>query len=757
MSASCLAAPAVTQVPRAKDHDDSVARQRRSADTVYLRDLAEGDDGRLFAGNLNAPAGRHRLHASMALHPLGNLTTSWLSIRLRVGAQERVFNVLAFGAADEFSDLAMDFTTPPGGGDTPVTIDWSFEGKGSSIARAKSTLVPQGPGEDVAKGNGGDAFELDDRDDRQPLARAKGIGSCLMLRDVHAEPLSPVAVERVRTGKITYKRGEQGQGTLELRNTSRTPQTVSLVTEIESGLDRKRPIRTETIDVPAGQTVPWKGDFATEALAWGCGFHVTATVAGFPAEGQCAIFSVPDHFWDVAIMATCPAQMTRDFGTMDAARQAAAGLKAQGFNGFEAYFWAPCDFLDYTPRTERFFSGQTAYCQTVTGTRNLIAACHELGIAATFYANLWGGSGEPAFEAMRSHPDWFGSANFHTGALDDASLMTAGIIRGPGHKVWSYNQINDKAGMGVFDLHVEQILGTRKMFGWDGIRYDSYYSAPWTIAAMTHIRERVGKETPEFLFGYNAFADAEDRAGAMDSLAGGMIMAEGLRVGTGSRVVDLLQGLNAWRNIGWPHRAAIGPLYGFTAGGDNKKSLPPTPLDHILMSSTLIAAGAHPYYNRMESAIGDHPGFALRYAELVYNTAMRLPRDPDSVVVLPKGIEPLAWRQLVRVASLGDGHQRLVLHLINAPETYTLGTLEMGHPAPLRNVALRFSLPQGAKVNGAWLLQAVPTAAHQPLPFTTEGQTICVTLPEIRFYGIVVLDFASATPVPESTEPGSKK
>ena len=755
LSASCCwAAPVIKEVPLAKDRADSESRLQRSTQSAYLGDLSEDKGGSIFAGNFKGPAGRYRLHASMAVHPLNSMATAWLAITLKAGGNaESSFNSLTFAAPDEFIDLAMDFTAVRG--DNPVTVSWGFEGKDAKVSRTKSIVAPTAP---VLGGDGAGEkdimMELEDKNAPKPLERASSIATCLMLREIHAEPLSPVAISSVRSDKITYKRGEQGQVMVQLANAAPAAQAVTLNVEVQGGLDQCWPIRTETITVPAGGTLVWKGEFDTKPLAWGCAIKVTATVPGFPPETGKAIFAVPDHFWDVAIMATCPAQMTKDFSTMERARQAAAKLKDEGFNGFEAYFWAPCDLLEYTPDTETFYSGQTAYIQRVTGTRNLIAACHELGIKATFYANLWGGSGEPAFEIMRQHPDWFGSANFHSGALDDAPLQTAGIIQGVGHKVWSYNQLNAEAGMGLFDYHIGEILGTRKMFGWDGIRYDSYYSAAWTIKAMTHIRGRMNQEAPDFLFGYNAFAGAEYNVGAMDSLSNGMIMAEGARVGPGSNISDFLRGLNGWREVSWPYGSAIGPLYGFTGGKEGAK---PTPLDHILLSSVYMSVGGHPYYNLMGGGIGEYPAFAVRYAEIVYNTRLRDVDNPDQVVAFGNQADPQQWRELLRTCTVAEGRQRLVLHVMNVAKDTVLGALDMRHLPPLRKAPVRFTLPAGAKPVGAWLLQAYPAVSQQALPVTTEGSFLSVTLPEVRFYGVVVFDVATTTPIPVKVDAKARR
>ena len=749
------AAPVESKIPLAADRADSVARSRRETKTAWLRDLAAGDGDVIVAGRIDAPAGRYRLHASTAVHPLGDAATAGLAITMRAGEVEKTFGTLVFALSDEFTDLTIDFTAAGRG--TPVTIGWSFAGDAAAIARDKAIAVPAAPllagDDDPLRAGADDVPELEDRDAPLPLEQARAMKRCLLLRDIHVEPLSPVAIRGVRSDKITYRRGDAGQAAVELHNAGPAPATVSLAVEIEGGIDRTWPVATETLTIPAGSSTTWQGAFETADLSWGCTLRATATVKGFPAEDGGAIFSVPDNFWDVAVMAACPAQMTRDFVSMERAREAAARLKEQGYNGFEAYFWAPCDFLDYTPATEEFFSGQTSYVQSIAGTRNLITACHALGIRATFYANLWGGSGEPAFEMMRRHPDWFGGASFHTGALDDAALKTAGVIRGAGQKVWSFNQINPDAGRGLVDHHVDEILGSHRLFGWDGIRYDSYYSGPWTIEAMTHIRERMRREAPGFLFGYNAFADAEYRAGAMDSIADGLVMAEGVRVGPGSAVADYLHRLNTWREICWPYGSALGPLYGFTT----QTKATPSPLDHVLMASVLMAVGGHPYYSLLGGGVGDHPAFAVRHAELIYDTRLRDVADPERVVAFGDGVEPLRWRELVRTREIAKGRQRLVLHVLNVAKDAVLGDPAMRCAAPSRNVPVRFTLPDGAKPVAAWLMQAYPTASRQPLPLAVDGSSATLTLPELRFYGLLVFDYAADAPLSTTVDAKARR
>jgi hypothetical protein len=374
---------------------------------------------------------------------------------------------------------------------------------------------------------------------------------------------------------------------------------------------------------------------------------------------------------------------------------------------------------------------------TIGGTRNLIAAAQEAGMAATVYANLWGAGGVAGMELMRRHPDWFGQAEFAAYYIDDWSLMKDGRMGIPG--VWLHNQLNLDTGAPLFDRHIEETVAGHRQFGWDGTRYDSYYSADWTKAATTRIRAAVEREIPDYQWGYNSFAGTDERAGALEIMVGGggLVMDEGLgriseKGGTlGPYVGQLIRN----RDILWPHRGHSAVVYG---GGGSA--------DGVWLSSALLACGAHPYYSAPESVAGEHALFALRYAEVLWNNHMRPLKDSKTAIVIPGPERFLMWSDLARTVNLGGRRQRLVLHLINAlPECRITGKTATVEPAtmPVRidRLPITIKLPADARVENIWALKAVPKAGHVAIPYRREGDSVTIEVPEVRFWTVIVVDY----------------
>ncbi|HOF87988.1 MAG TPA: glutamine amidotransferase, partial [Armatimonadota bacterium] len=174
-----------------------------------------------------------------------------------------------------------------------------------------------------------------------------------------------------------------------------------------------------------------------------------------------------------------------------------------------------------------------------------------------------------------------------------------------------------------------------------------------------------------------------------------------------------------------------------------------TPLDEIYLSSSLLAAGAHPYYGVMERGIGQYPRFALRYAEYLYNNTMRPLKDPEAVISFGAPAKFMDWQWLARTVSLGGNRQRLVIHLLNAPAVpNTLSNLALKTPPVLRQLPVTVKLPAGAAVSGAWSLCPIPDAHHLALDAKKAGDAVTVTVPEVRFWNVVVIDYTANAPLP---------
>jgi hypothetical protein len=75
----------------------------------------------------------------------------------------------------------------------------------------------------------------------------------------------------------------------------------------------------------------------------------------------------------------------------------------------------------------------------------------------------------------------------------------------------------------------------------------------------------------------------------------------------------------------------------------------------------------------------------------------------------------------------------------------------MKAPLPVRDLPVTVHLPPGSKVDGVWSLAAVPDAGHVALKNEMKGADLVFTVPDVRIWTAVVVDFDSpqgfATPV----------
>ncbi len=736
-------------VVRRPDEAARLAAPPAADEAVFLSDLMKAEKGVLFEGASAEPLppGRYRLHAPLALAPLGDLAVSGIAVRVTVAESGRDFNCLHFVEADRFTDAVVDFAVARA--DTvPVRIEWSFQDPKSRQARLKAIRPPDAPpevGDDLLAEASAD-LELEADEGKTTLAAARLRPVRLVGRLPWVEPLPPVEVVAVSTDRIVYRPGQAGAATATVRNAGAEPARVTLRFELAFGLEPAVPLATTTVELAAGARHTWEAGFTTDGRYWGAEARAVAETAD-GTDSATAVFAVAANPWEVAAIAAQAPDLGLGYKDAAVAARRVAEWREQGFTSFECFFWAPCDFGDFTPDTEDFFSGQTQYSHSVSGTRNLVAAAHAHGMAATFYSNLWGTDGAAGFELMRRHPEWIASAWFNTEILDLWPAMTAGNIPAP-HQWYSTVLVNDEVhSMAAIRHHAAEIVASQRSFGWDAIRYDSYNSSEWTRRATERTRELVGRELPAFQFGYNTFPKGDANLDALGVMlgGGGMAMVEYIRMESFPILANYARELSECRDLAWAHGGHLGPLYHPPAIPDTPATTA-TALDAVYASSIILAAGGHPYYSPLESAIGRHPLHALRYSEFFWNNRMRPLADPAAVVQFadPLGERLLRWPMLARKAHLGGDRRRLILHLINlAPDYAFFRNQACLTPPVIRELPVTLALPPDAKVTAAWTLCPIPEPHHLPLEARAADGRIGLTIRDLRFWQTVVVDYTS--------------
>lgn len=704
----------------------------------FAVDIMKGTEGVVVKGGSEGvlPAGRYRLHVPLAMAPLGDLNVSFVEIALVAGESRRTITMLHFPQADEFTDFTLDFTAP-GGTVVPYAVTWSLASEEAKKNRVKALNPDIDPEhhDDIGEGIDSEAPKeaADGTISRGDLPKVK---YHLAAGSIFIEPLCPLQISDLTTDKITYRPNEPVMASATLHNRGTEAVKAMLTVELISGLETKAATVTETVELPAGASTNWSHQFAVKDLHWGVELCATAKV-GNSTTSAGAVFGVTDNFWETALVDGV--MYTDAFIDPQAAETRARQMRKNGFTVFESGFWAPDDFGDFTPDSEIFFGGQATYRGSITGTKNIIAAAHRLGIASSVYSNLWGGDGTPSFAMMRKHPDWFAGASFCSDWLEQWPLMEGKKIQ-PSN-LWPLTVLNREHSQPALKLHADELIASHKQFGWDGVRYDSYGSDEWTKMATATVRKLVEQEVPTYRWGYNTSIPTDEKVKALDIMVGGggLTMEEALRA-TGAHPASLSAYFNTiltYRDIVWPHGGHLGVCYD-KPRVKNGGSL----LDDLYLSTFLVAGGAHPYYSQLENRVVQYPRFALRYAEFLYDNRLRPLADPAAVLKLPDGVKLMEWQRLARTRDIGDGRHRLILHLILPP----VDDLSLHNPAmqcrpPLRALPLTVTLPAGATVTGVWDLCAIPDATETPLAHHLTGTALSFSVPEVRFWNVIVIEY----------------
>ncbi|HUU70685.1 MAG TPA: hypothetical protein VM186_14240, partial [Planctomycetota bacterium] len=160
-------------------------------------------------------------------------------------------------------------------------------------------------------------------------------------------PIGGQAAVWVETDRFIYRPGEKGAVTVTASNATDQEARVEVV--LIAGVGAAKPLCT--VSVPAGARKEQKAEFATDGLQWGCEVLARASVGGKVRAQASDYFAVADGPWQVAVMSAWPPDREQ-WETPEGARAVAAKMRADGFNGYEAFFWGECDLLDFTPDTE---------------------------------------------------------------------------------------------------------------------------------------------------------------------------------------------------------------------------------------------------------------------------------------------------------------------------------------------------------------------------------------------------------------------
>jgi len=327
----------------------------------------------------------------------------------------------------------------------------------------------------------------------------------------------------------------------------------------------------------------------------------------------------------------------------------------------------------------------------------------------------------------------------------------------------------------VLDYIADQVIGSAKIFGWEGIRWDCGHLStgpiwgsysPWydffgnpiaetkeemekqTINNLKYFKEKVRKEIPNFVFGTN-FGSWEETHNFPD------MVKEFCK--DGSWLLDEVcytynsptSAYNKWDKY-YKIMVDQGEFVRSIGGHYNPFSLNrgggKYPVDRIYETIFRIVGKGHPnslYYNSQTNA-GNFAQFLIRFGNFTFGQNLKRVENPEKIIK----IEPVDvwWKESVN--ELKDkNYNYLIIHLINPPVILNIeGNPESILPEPLEDI--KILVKNTNKFLKAYILccesyteKEVPETKYVEIKPKLKGEEIEVTVPELFYWKTVVLKY----------------
>ncbi|MHB9023366.1 MAG: hypothetical protein ACYC7E_04215 [Armatimonadota bacterium] len=571
--------------------------------------------------------------------------------------------------------------------------------------------------------------------------------------------------------KLLYDVGETAKIDVTVTNGGKDPVQGQLTVRVIWEMEDTQTLLQQPVELKAGEkkvvTATWK---TAEVL--GCEaraelqLDAKTTVAGSEYFNVCRAKDAQR----VGIHTGSPNLFTwPEKAFIDSIPNAILNLRRGYANIIEHYSWAPDLFADMAPKQETWLSN---YWQNKTAIKRSIEEEHKHGIKSLTYL-ISATPNVPGVELMRTHPEWFlyhpNGKPWNGGNLDvqridvsrnaddSAAYRAKYMYYGTGMYLFPNFSLKEP-----LDFGIQQLISSKLMFGWDGVRFDGHY-VMWTAvckgardntgkpvvsgkeaeaitkANTAYTKKEIFKVYPDFLFMFNASSQDPDIAEICS--VGGAPANEPIK-GAG----NVNSQWNAWKDFtkyllddadrtrergGYPY-ALLPPPWEVCPNVDRIQY-------PILFATTVHPWFCHPTLDRANDKGGTHYPiqkdffrFATRYSALFWGHGIQRVKAPESLASVMPPTGNVWWKDFVYRRPLANGKQQLVIHLINEPPTPGIEADTQTLPTPISNIAVKFS----GKVARAWVASAEPQLSCQRVP--VENGTIKV--PELRVWTVVIAE-----------------
>ncbi len=576
----------------------------------------------------------------------------------------------------------------------------------------------------------------------------------LFVSSVAAGAAEKVSVARVWPEKIVYKPGEDAKISVDLASNAAEALDVSVVLEVKHGLADREEIPALSVKLPANGKAALEFSYPVpKDRKWG--HEVVALVKGSGGEALAKgseYFTVGSNPWEVGHYITCfqirGAKKNRQIDDSMIPKYRRAYITT-----IEGYSWQPSVFDCMTPSADQWISGQGGYREGKEDWQYLIQQAHKNGMAVVTYIQSIS-YGPVGFDFVRRHPEWltYGkdgrplSAWFDIDALsewrDKPEEQKSDTVGGIGIGAFLINKPE------VGDYWIQEMIRSAEMFGWDGFRSDGNpgvvegYDCTGTLQKLPDpgaanaeflrkVRQKLTGRFPNFLFGWN------NVAGGYPQMYNSKAEEEAMLPGAYSLYEHFNSAgqpsspYHSWKKAAFylqQEGGAVRELGGFPHAGwmGSNRYLEAVASASGVQTDTWGGGPHYPNYRRFE----------FRWSEFMWDNKLRYVRPGDQAVkvVAP---EQVWWQDFVQKRDLPDGRQRVVVHLLNMPETDDAGWGDKP-PAPAENIQVSFVVPEGKKLGRIAAMS--PDGAEDAIDVkpSDDGSLI---LPEVKLWTVVVGEY----------------
>lgn len=618
--------------------------------------------------------------------------------------------------------------------------------------------------------------------------------SLILILSAWLFPVIPSAADlqfrRVWPEKVYCRPGETQGLEVEVFNPDTVAQSARLTVELRHGLDTRISLTDQDLTVPPGQSFVWQGTWTAEPVL-GVELRAMLSRTGKVFAEKCEFFTCARSVHQVLLIGHGNHGGWQFSGRADATQYPAAWAadqRATYGNYCEKFAWGPSDFDDLTPESDRWWAGQTGYNESKPNMIAMIEAMHRNGIQVVTYGKAAGG-GPVGYERLRRHPDLAGYTDGRFWGSYDAAKLDYLAALGP-PKEGELRMIpgspeemeqDGYAGAGWFApftrgydwcdvwysctrpevaaVGIGELVGSARMFGFDGVRFDGEFfasrhqqldgsfNAPEDFDAsaanvqlIRRMKAECWKEKPGYLFGYNTSTDItwsvaadnvppEFREKCKDD---GLIANEAMAFPGDVPWLDYAERVRREADL-VRHYGGHHATYAFNRSSDRLYNFV---VQYALRSHCMNSyVGTEVELNK----------FATRFAAFLWDDGIRgWPDALESVEVTAS--REVWWKPFAAVRPAPEGGTQFLLHLINPPEGKTTLSDQRLPEAPAQQVTVRWRVPPGFR--RAALLD-LSTGGPQFVEPKREGDTFVFSLPEVRYWAILVVETDGEPPMPK--------